>query len=45
MQIGNDDVLHILTEYRNSFHDKNNPCSFSSLTKIKLPSQIRQFGG
>ena len=37
MQIGNDDVLHILTEYRNSFHDKNNPCSFFFINQNQTP--------
>lgn len=37
MQIGNDDVLHILTEYRNSFHDKNNPCIFFFINQNQTP--------
>ncbi len=37
MQIGNDDVLQTLTEYRNSFHDKNNPCSFFFINQNQTP--------
>lgn len=37
MQIGNDDVLQILTEYCNVFHEKDDSCSFFFINQNQTP--------
>ena len=37
MQIGNDDVLHILMEYCNIFHNAETPCEFFFINQNKTP--------